>query len=82
MNFVIAGIVLAILIMAYNYYMYGDVFQVSNVNVETYVVASLAMAVGASLAVVNVTDVHYLFMAYQELPEKKSEADEKPADKK
>lgn len=67
MNLVIAGLVLAILIIVHHIYIHSDydfpdrAFQLSDVqNHETWVIASLGLAVGAYLATPNVTDVHLL----------------------
>lgn len=76
MDLIIAGIVLAILIMVHHIYIHSDydfpdrAFQISDVqNHETWIVASLALATGAYFATTYVTDVHVL-LAFQDSLEK------------
>lgn len=91
MDLVTAGIILAILIIAHHIYIHSDydfpdrAFQVSDVqNHETWIIASLALATGAYFAAMSVTEVHYLLLLYEELPNEKptEKSTEKPIEEK
>lgn len=67
MDLITAGVVLAILIIAHHIYIHPEydfpdrAFQISDVqNHETWVVASLALAVGAYFASTYITSINFL----------------------